>query len=698
MSADIDNATRYHLSSNPDGSFLELEQTECSRGYLAFDGLEQRFVAFYLLDADDAKSRKATISLGERVFLASEIDHPSVFALRDYGDYKGQFFYTTELIDGERLGPYLDRVGGLPLTVSIDLSLQLVRLLRYLGDYPRVLGTTDISDMYVSYTPGQSLRLRFGGLGLNRPEQPQTEIQICERWIPESARILWELIAASLRSKDGQTLPEKEVAAFLSPFQEFIELLTSGKIQHSADDLYHLEQEFTKYAFEYLNVFQDYLQASNSRETVILRPQSFLADLLMKELFLANWEDHDYVFDNLLISHCSNFAVAAHDSKKNREIQFQILPPDRLKGPGGLESLHRKMGHPYLMEHPNFVRTYFLRQEGDFLVVGEERVNGFNLAHLLERRGSLFANETLQILRKLHWILRQVEGIGVPAEELKPWNVYFQFQSELSENAMIMILSGATLRRWPPFEIKLHVGVTTSDFVRPARCVWQESIDRLTNLFREREPEGEPRNLTFVALAAYMLDYRNYWQDLFGEARDESPLTECPKFNTLAVASVEPTRGEPKDERNRFLREWEARMDTLNLAIEENLDEEGLIMVDKPPQNIVSPFRDLHESKGPTGLTGRISVASAAAVAAEAARPESGLRKLFKPSVLGLFIISVLGGIALLGYYKPAQNSAGTNLNHSGNNAGGDAHVTPIDVAGQSDETEEEAKPEEESE
>ena len=689
MSADIDNSARYHLSCNPDGSFLELEQTECSRGYLAFDCVEKRFVAFYLLDSEDAGSRKATISLGERVFLASAIEHPCVFGLTDYGDYEGQFFYTTELIDGERLEPYIERVGGLPMTVAIDLSLQLVRLLRYLGDYPRIIGATDMSDIYVSYTPGQSLRIRFGGLGLNKPEHPRTEVQICESWIPEAARVLWKLVTASLAGKDGRTLPEREVTAFLGPFQDLIQRLTSGQIRHTPDDLYHLEQEFTKYAYEYLNVFQKFLVASNPQESASLRPQAFLADLLMKELFLASWEDLDYVFDTLLISHCSNFAVAARDTKKERDLQFQILPPDRLKGSGGFESLHRKMGHPYLMEHPNFVRTYFLRQEGDFLVVAEESVNGFSLAHLLERRGSLFANEALEIMRKLHWILRQVEGIGVPAEELKPWNVYFHFTSEVDGKSLSSMLSGTSLRFWPEFEIKLHVGVTTADYLRPMKSVWPETMERLHELYRERESEKSPRNLTFVALAAYMLEYRTYWQDLFAEANGERILTICPKFNTLAAASVEPTRGERKDERNRFLREWEARMDTFALPVEEISDEERLTtMHAHPDQAAVSPFRDPNVAAPPSAVLadrGRMTVATAAAAAAEAAGPSKGLRRIYKPAILSLVAVCMLGGAIGLGSWLSTRSDSEVTEAARSGDVIRDADVAPVSVAAPAD-------------
>ena len=141
------------------------------------------------------------------------------------------------------------------------------------------------------------------------------------------------------------------------------------------------------------------------------------------------------------------------------------MPPDRIKGSGGLGSLHRKMGHPYLMDHPNFVRTFFLRQQDDYLVIGEERVHGFSLAHLMERRGSLLSNEALEIMRKLHWILRQVEGIGVEADELSPWDVYFQFPREVSGEAMAMLLS----RRMPAARLRLVAGCSAVPAKRAMR-------------------------------------------------------------------------------------------------------------------------------------------------------------------------------------------------------------------------------------
>lgn len=662
MSADIDSQSRYHLSRNPDGSLLELETTECSRGYLAFDTIEKRFLAFYILESESSGSRKAMISVGERVYLASEIRHPCVFGLTDYGDYKGDFFYATELIDGERLEPYIERVDALPMAVAIDLGLQLTRLLRYLGDFPRVIGVTDLTDIYVSFTPGQSLRLRMGGLGLNKPETALTEAQICARWIPDVARVLWKIITASLHGKDGRALPEEAISAFLDPFQNFIELLTGGRIRHAADDLFHLEQEFAKYAFEYLNVFQNYLRASTPAESAELRPQAFMAQYLIQELFVSEWTDEDYIFASLLFSDSSNFAVAARDPKRNRNIQFQVMPPDRIKGSGGLGSLHRKMGHPYLMDHPNFVRTYFLRQQDDYLVIGEERVHGFSLAHLMERRGSLLSNEALEIMRKLHWILRQVEGIGVEAEELSPWDVYFQFPPEVSGEAMANLLTGTRLRDWPDFEIKLRVGVTTTDFLRPLESVWPEATKRLRAAFREREPKKEPRNLTFVALAAYMLEYRTYWQSLFAEGEPSRVLTNCSKFNTLAAASVEPTRGEPKDERNQFLREWEARLDQLSLPTDLEREDRLPTMHASPREAAASPFRD--PSAAPPdavqtpdpGAQPRMTVAAAAAAQA-ASPPRDSRRMMFKPATAGVVLVSLLGFAFGLGGWLASRNS-----------------------------------------
>jgi len=538
ITAAQDHSPRYHLCRHPDGSLVELERTDYATGYLAVDRMGHRLVALYLQHSQDCLDTGELISLGERVFLAERLEHPGIFAVVDYGDNHGRFFYATELIEGEPLGAYLERVRALPVAVGLDLALQLVRLLRYFKDHPRLLGATGPGDVYVSLTPGQSLLLRLGGLGLDRPEVALGDAQLSERWIPEAARLLVQIVRVSLLGKDGQRLPGGKLRAFIEPFKKFTALLTDPETRHSLGDFAMLEKEISRYVEQFLQVFGASLVPVSPAETALLRPQGYFDQLLVRDLFLPTWEDPEWVSPYPRMSACSNFSVEGEMRETGGLVRIEILPPERIRGGDGLEAFYKKVDHPFLKEHPNFVRVHSVRKSPNYLAMVEEPVHGFSLAHLMERKGALTVRETLEILGKLQWIMAQVEGTGVTLDDLSPWNLYFAFAEDVTGETLGELIKDTPLWEWPAFELKLRVGQTTSDLIRPLIAAWPEMERRLHATRHVMDPIPDLATARFAALAIYLLEYRTYADELSGSPEDK-PLVRCPVLSELLTAAVE---------------------------------------------------------------------------------------------------------------------------------------------------------------
>jgi len=625
MNWDDQLAPRYVLSRDPGGADVELDSGPWGHRRLGFDQETRRFVSIQLLRHRSELSHATSVSIAERVYLAGRIPHPALCNVLDYGEREERLFVVSELDEGEFLLSYLGRHRNLPLPFALDLGVQLVGLLRYLADYPRILANVTAEDLSVSLSPGQSLRLRLADLGLNRPEQALDHAQLGTIWLPQAAGLLWEVVGKAVREDPNLKFASQGASAFLDPFRSFLDLIQSGRIQPSPSQFRDLEREFYRYLHRFLEIFESKLSWPSPAECISLRPKSFLRRLLVDEGILAHWQDHNYEFCAELFSEHSNYALAARAVHTDSPIQLQILPPDCIRGPTGLESLYRKLGHPYLREHPRFLRTHFLRSEDSYTVLAEESVHGFNLAHLVERRGVLFSNEVCELLWDLHRILRDLEDVSAPEEPVTPWNLYFCFSSEVTDGQLSRCLTSLRLRDWPSFDLKLRLGATTADFTRPVQSEWEEILHRLAT---PGDSADASPNLDrgFAALALYMLEFRTYRNALGNGDRRPQPAATCEKLQDILEATV--LRPEPSpDGRERFLLAFESHLRILTYPWEHPPSSgSSSPALAGPPHSIASSMDPAGPDAREPDASPRYSMADAAAAALRQARRSHFLR------------------------------------------------------------------------
>lgn len=541
-------APRYFLSRQPDGSLLQIGRAPWESRFLGFDTESARFVTVHALRSkDDVPEARAT-SAGERIYLAGRISHPALFNVTDYGERDDALFYVTEFEDGEPLPAYVARLRPLPLPLALDVAVQLVALVRYLANYPRILANVTTDDLLVTTSPGQSLCLRVSGLGLARDE-PTGEIALLQTWLPELTTLVWNLVGVSVREDRHLKFSAHGSSALLDPFRSYLESVRPGVPGPAPQVFRDFETRLHRQLYRFLQIIDPNHQWPSHEEFVSLRPLSLLTRKLVDDGVLRQWQDHNYEFGSGVASHHSRFALSARDVRTGADVTFQVLPPASLIGDSSLSALYQRLGNPALKDLEAPLRIFFLRSEPASTIYAEEAVNGFNLLNLLERRVELSDPEAHGILARLIPLFQPLEPVPGLETLLTPWNIYFSFDTGVSGEELIQCLTSRQVPEWPPFQVRLRLGPTGVDFCRPVRSEWEEVLHQMAQAFPLDSPGSHPLDHRFGALAVFLLEYKRYHHRLFGgDSRPQTMVARAWLHQLLATSLL---AGPPRDDNRR---------------------------------------------------------------------------------------------------------------------------------------------------
>lgn len=564
-------APRYHLSLQPDGGLVQTRTESGQRQVLAFDRQTRRFVSIHLLPPRSVLSREDSLSVGERVYLAGRISHPCLFNVIDYGDRSGCLFYVTELEEGEPLPAYLARLPSLPFLIAFDLAIQLVALLRYLANFPRILGNVVPEDLLVAPSPGHLPCIRLSGLGLHRPE-PSPENPGRERqWPARAAHLLWQCVGNSLREDPQFKFATQGSSVLLDPFREFLHRAQAP----SADPLVHVFQELEKDLHRQLDRFLEMLHPHRwptLEECVSLRPRSLFSRLLIDEGILSDWTDHNFEFAPELFWAHSRYALAAKDIRTGNDIAFQVLPSGSLIGDTGLEGIYRNLGHARPKEEGRTLRTFFLRSEPAYAYCAEEAIHGFSLADLMQRRGHLLKNEACELLERLDPSFQELEDLAYLDGPVAPWNICISFDPAVSTEDLALCVSSLRVHEWPSCQLRLRLGPTLVDLTRPIRGEWEEILLQIQGMGPTHAPaERHPLDLSFAALAVFLLEYRRYRSLLVGGMPRPRVAISCARLQSLLTGCLLAGKPHHPSQRSEFLDALKRSLASLSYPGEDRL-------------------------------------------------------------------------------------------------------------------------------
>ncbi len=93
--------------------------------YLAYDTILDREVAVKVLRGDLASDEKFVKRFQREAKAASSLNHPNIVEMYDVGEDNGNYFIVMEYIDGKTLKSLIKKRGGLSLSETVDIMLQL---------------------------------------------------------------------------------------------------------------------------------------------------------------------------------------------------------------------------------------------------------------------------------------------------------------------------------------------------------------------------------------------------------------------------------------------------------------------------------------------------------------------------------------------------------------------------------------------
>jgi serine/threonine protein kinase len=97
--------------------------------YLAEDTKLERRVALKLLPREHTLNAERVRRFRQEARAASALNHPNILTIHEVGEFDGQHFIATELVEGETLRALLGRSGRLGAREALDIAAQIASAL-----------------------------------------------------------------------------------------------------------------------------------------------------------------------------------------------------------------------------------------------------------------------------------------------------------------------------------------------------------------------------------------------------------------------------------------------------------------------------------------------------------------------------------------------------------------------------------------
>lgn len=530
----LPNDSRYTLALNPLGTCEPIRQTSGLEYFLGFDREGQRLVEVVTVPETLSPGLQAAQVLRERLALARTILHPGIIRLLDSGEQAGRPYFVQEFIDGEPLADYAKRTGALPRHLATSLAIQLCDIVALLIDYPRLLSGLRPEDLAVSLERGWLLTLRLTTLGLDRPESPVRDAELAARWVRHVGTVLESLTQGRPLAFDVSDAGLSVVGP-MTALEQMVRrqpgVLAVAEVKRLKHTVLHglgftdSQSGASPHHHPAFRAVGDSTQVPRGPLYHLLMESGDLRELLAEKYEMAPSSALDW--SPYRIEAAIRHATPAEPPLAERA-QIHILPPDRLLDGTGHRALNQKMGHPYLKEHPNLVRTRSLASGDDFTLVADEPVRGFSLMNLVTARGHLSPEEALLVLRQIDRALSHFQSAAFDPGRLDPWWIICHFEETASPHRLRELIAGGSLADWPTWEVKFRVSQVTEVFVQTAAGSWPQMEARLADLAGAKE--NRPTSL--LALVAWMMEAdRLDWQLTENLWTDGTPFCQNRAFD-----------------------------------------------------------------------------------------------------------------------------------------------------------------------
>ncbi len=508
--AEIEKFHHYEVLRRDDGSLYELGRGAMGITYKAFDTNLRCTVALKVINGTYLNSEVARQRFVREARAAARLSHPNVAAVFHLGEDVNSYFYAMEFIAGETVEARVKRVGPLPATAALEITLQVAKALRAAEREGLVhrdikpanlmlISDEDEGDTFVKVIDfglaksavkeaGDATVTIAGFVGTPHfasPEQlEEHELDVRSDIYSLGITLWWMLTGkppfsgalAGIMRDHLQKPPPFDMLAGQPP--EVVTLLRRmlekepGKRQQNATELRREIESALKtvaaadgFATKVIGL-QD--EGPDVFATQALSAATTAATVGASTMSSAPAPTVGVVLSRRyrLLRDCGDRATGklfqALDLDHNRLVAVKVLHHSLLAPPDATARLERQVAAAQAAAHPGLIAVHsFERTPEGHPILVTEWVNGFSLLDLLRSRSRLPANEVLRVAEPVAATADFAASNSLDSLELSLDQVLLGFEVDYELGPHPEFVT-SPMAEWPPFTPKLSVVGLTS--------------------------------------------------------------------------------------------------------------------------------------------------------------------------------------------------------------------------------------------
>jgi serine/threonine protein kinase/tetratricopeptide (TPR) repeat protein len=167
----------------------------------------------------------------------------------------------------------------------------------------------------------------------------------------------------------------------------------------------------------------------------------------------------------------------AQDRELDRLVALKVIRPELARNTAIVDRFKQELRLSHKVTHRNVVRMYDLAEDSGLRFVTMEMVEGRDLRSIMEERGKMPSDETVEILQQICFALEAAHSVGILHRDLKPQNV-------MRENSGRVVVMDFGLARTIEGDGMTQSGalVGTMEYMSPEQALGKD-LDQRSDIF-----------------------------------------------------------------------------------------------------------------------------------------------------------------------------------------------------------------------
>lgn len=168
----------------------------------------------------------------------------------------------------------------------------------------------------------------------------------------------------------------------------------------------------------------------------------------------------------------------ARDLSLDREVAIKVMPQELAVLPALRERFVREAKLAASLSHPNIVHVHAVEEQGNFLAIIMQFVDGETLTERVARSGPYDATDTAQLLQDTAWALGYAHARGIVHRDVKPDNLLI----ERGTGRALILDFGIARREQASTLTEVGQSIGTPAFMSPEQAA-AESVDGRSDIY-----------------------------------------------------------------------------------------------------------------------------------------------------------------------------------------------------------------------